>query len=236
MPGTGKRRYFFLRPPDFLAAQNEIPARMAFCWTAAAVRPSWRATSLVGVPALASCFRLRNSPALQEEPSFEGRFAISLLSNHPMRVCWNDSRRFWPPRAQHGVLTCCKSLCFWDGNSSLHMPRTRASLPRLFRKGRAQLLQVERIDVGNGPELQPALTPTCHVIASVAPCCGHGFAGTGGPHKHVDDVLPSSIYDSRHHLAVKVVEAPANQREPPVGELEHRRREIHFPRKPGLHH
>ena len=122
VPGTGKRRYFGLRPPDFLAARKEIPARMAFCWTAAAVRPSWRATSLVGVPALASCFRLRNSPALHEEPSFEGRFAISLFSNHPMRVCWNDSRRFWPPRAQHGVLTCCKSLCFWVGNSSLHGP------------------------------------------------------------------------------------------------------------------
>jgi hypothetical protein len=83
VPGTGKRRYFCLRPPDFLAARKEIPARMAFCWTAAAVRPSWRATSLVGVPALASCFKLRNSPALHEEPSFEGRFAISLISNHP---------------------------------------------------------------------------------------------------------------------------------------------------------
>ena len=81
-PGTEKGRYFCLRAPDFLAARKEIPARMAFCWTAAAVRPSSRATALVGVPALASCFRVRSSPALQEEPSFEGRFAISLLSNH----------------------------------------------------------------------------------------------------------------------------------------------------------
>src|SRR5215470_7864569 len=77
MPGTEKQRYFFLRAPDFLAARKEIPARMAFCWTAAAVRPSWRATSLVAVPALASCFKVRSSPALQEAPSFEGRFAIS---------------------------------------------------------------------------------------------------------------------------------------------------------------
>jgi hypothetical protein len=81
-PGTQKRRYFCLRAPDFLAARKEIPARMAFCWTAAAVRPSCLATALVGVPALASCFRVFSSPALQEEPSFEGRFAISLLSNH----------------------------------------------------------------------------------------------------------------------------------------------------------
>ena len=81
VPGLRKQRdcarYFFLRAPDFLAARNEIPARMAFCWIAAAVRPSWRATSLVGVPALASCFKVRSSPAPQEEPSFEGRFAIS---------------------------------------------------------------------------------------------------------------------------------------------------------------
>jgi hypothetical protein len=83
MPGTKKKRYFCLRAPDFLAARKEMPARIAFCWTAAAVRPSWRATSLVAVPALASCFKVRNSPAAQEEPSFEGRFAISLLSNHP---------------------------------------------------------------------------------------------------------------------------------------------------------
>src|SRR5260370_36199672 len=104
MPGTEKRRYFALRAPAFLAARKEIPARIAFCWTAAAVRPSWRATSLVAVPALASCFKVRNSPAPQEEPSFEGRFAISLLSNHPIRACWNDTARFRPPRAQHGVL------------------------------------------------------------------------------------------------------------------------------------
>jgi hypothetical protein len=86
VPGAERQRYFFLRAPDFLAARNEIPARMAFCWTAAAVRPSWRATALVGVPAFASCFRVRSSPALQEAPSFEGRFAISLRSNHPSRA------------------------------------------------------------------------------------------------------------------------------------------------------
>jgi hypothetical protein len=78
----------------------------------------------VGVPALASCFRVRSSPALQEEPSFEGRFAISLLSNHtqeghPRMIAGGFGR----PRAQHGVLTCCKSLCFVGGNSSLHMTR-----------------------------------------------------------------------------------------------------------------
>src|SRR5689334_24963572 len=53
-----------------------MPARMAFCCTAAAVRPSFFATWLVGVPAFASCFKVRSSPALQEAPSLEGRFAI----------------------------------------------------------------------------------------------------------------------------------------------------------------
>ena len=129
MPGTVKKRYFFLAAPDFLAARKEIPARMAFCWTAAAVRPSWRATALVGVPAFASCFKVRNSPALQPAPSFEGRFAISFLSNHPGRASWNDTGRFWPPRAQHGVLTCCKSLCFVGPEQFLTYPASMSVCP-----------------------------------------------------------------------------------------------------------
>lgn len=68
--------YFFFRAPERLAALNEIPTRMAFCCTAAAVRPSCRATALVAVPAFASCLKVRNSVAPQEAPSFEGRFAI----------------------------------------------------------------------------------------------------------------------------------------------------------------
>jgi len=36
--------YFFRRAPDRLAALKEIPVRIAFCWTAAAVRPSFLAT------------------------------------------------------------------------------------------------------------------------------------------------------------------------------------------------
>src|SRR6185312_9290543 len=72
--------YFFLRAPALLAARKEIPARMAFCCTAAAVRPSFFATSLVGVPALASDFRVFNSLALQDAPSFGGRFAITRYS------------------------------------------------------------------------------------------------------------------------------------------------------------
>src|SRR5215470_17014112 len=115
-PGAKARRgktafYFFLRAPDFLAARNEIPARIAFCWTAAAVRPSWRATSLVGVPALASCFKVRSSPALHEAPSFEGRFAISHSPVAHEGHSPDHTRRFRPARAQHGVLTCYKSLC-----------------------------------------------------------------------------------------------------------------------------
>jgi hypothetical protein len=36
--------YFLRRAPDRFAARKEIPARMAFCCTAAAVRPSFFAT------------------------------------------------------------------------------------------------------------------------------------------------------------------------------------------------
>src|SRR5262249_19197334 len=59
VPNLRSDAYFFFRAPERLAARNEIPARMAFCWTAAAVRPSFLATWLVGVPAFASCFRVR---------------------------------------------------------------------------------------------------------------------------------------------------------------------------------
>src|SRR5690348_13806591 len=58
-PGKpGAPRYFLRRAPARFAALKEIPARIAFCWTAAAVRPSFLATCLVGVPALASALRV----------------------------------------------------------------------------------------------------------------------------------------------------------------------------------
>ena len=43
-PGVSMLRYFLRRAPERLAALKEIPARIAFCWTAAAVRPSFLAT------------------------------------------------------------------------------------------------------------------------------------------------------------------------------------------------
>jgi hypothetical protein len=60
-----------------------MPARMAFCWTAAAVRPSFFATCPVGVPALARDLRVLSSRALQDAPSFGGRLAISHSPCHP---------------------------------------------------------------------------------------------------------------------------------------------------------
>jgi len=42
--GTKTLTYFLRRAPDRFAARKEIPARMAFCCTAAAVRPSFFAT------------------------------------------------------------------------------------------------------------------------------------------------------------------------------------------------
>jgi len=41
---TKTRTYFLRRAPERFAARKEIPARMAFCCTAAAVRPSFLAT------------------------------------------------------------------------------------------------------------------------------------------------------------------------------------------------
>ena len=64
------------RALDRLAALKEIPARIAFCWTAAAVRPSFLATCPVGVPDLASALSVFSSLALQDAPSFGGRRAI----------------------------------------------------------------------------------------------------------------------------------------------------------------
>lgn len=46
---------------------------MAFCWIAAAVRPSFLATWLVGVPALASAFKVFNSLVVQVAPSLGER-------------------------------------------------------------------------------------------------------------------------------------------------------------------
>ena len=53
----------------------------------------------------------------------------SSLQSHPGRASSDDSGGFRRPRAQHGVLTCCKSLCFVGWNSSLHMtPRVDEGL------------------------------------------------------------------------------------------------------------
>jgi hypothetical protein len=101
---TARGAYFFLRAPALLAARKEIPARMAFCCTAAAVRPSFFATSLVGVPAFASDFKVFSSLALQDAPSFGGRFAITRYSRkHPTVGSGRNHTRFCEKRrVQHG--------------------------------------------------------------------------------------------------------------------------------------
>src|SRR5581483_1078334 len=68
------RVYFFLAGAFWLL-RNEMPVRIAFCWTAAAVRPRAFA-ACAAVPLAASFFRVLSSLALQEAPSLEGRFAI----------------------------------------------------------------------------------------------------------------------------------------------------------------
>jgi hypothetical protein len=77
--------YFLRRAPERFAARKEIPARIAFCWTAAAVRPSFFATCPVGVPDFASALRVISSRALQDAPSFGGRRAIIPTPNHPTK-------------------------------------------------------------------------------------------------------------------------------------------------------
>lgn len=69
--------YFFLAGPG-RPERNEIPERIAFCWTAAGVLPRVLAACMA-VPSLASFFRVLSSLALQEAPSFEGRLAIQIL-------------------------------------------------------------------------------------------------------------------------------------------------------------
>ena len=66
--------YFFFAGERWLL-RNEIPVRIAFCCTAAAVRPRAFA-ACAAVPLLASFFSVLSSLALQEAPSLEGRFAI----------------------------------------------------------------------------------------------------------------------------------------------------------------
>jgi hypothetical protein len=57
-----------------------MPLRIAFCWTAAAVRPKAFAAS-AAVPLLANFFRVFSSLALQEAPSLDGRLAIIISKN-----------------------------------------------------------------------------------------------------------------------------------------------------------
>src|SRR6185437_5122896 len=73
-PAAQIASYFFFAGERWLL-RNEIPVRMAFCCTAAAVRPKALA-ACAAVPLLASFFRVLSSLALQEAPSLEGRFAI----------------------------------------------------------------------------------------------------------------------------------------------------------------
>ena len=115
-------------------------------------------------------------------------------------------------------------------------PVAAGLLGRLLGEGGLQLPQVGGIDVGNSPELQPALTPTQHVVALVARGRRNGLAATRRPHKHVDDVLSSFINDGGNDPVMDVVEPAANQRKTAVGKLEHGRREVHFARKPRLDH
>ena len=76
VPCAAAAGYFLRRAPERFAARKEIPERIAFCWTAAAVRPSFLATWPVGVPDFASALSVLSSRALQEAPSFGGRRAI----------------------------------------------------------------------------------------------------------------------------------------------------------------
>src|SRR3569832_1237037 len=101
---------------------------------------------------------------------------------------------------------------------------------------RAQLLQVGGIDVGNSPQLETALTPTSYVVAIMAQCSGEIRMLTGGPHKHVDDMLASAIDDRRHYPPLYVVQPAADQWEAPIGQLQLRLRKIYLSRKPWLHH
>jgi hypothetical protein len=68
--------YFFFAGPG-RPERNEIPERIAFCWTAAGVLPRVLA-ACIAVPSLASFFRVFNSLALHEAPSLDGRLAIQV--------------------------------------------------------------------------------------------------------------------------------------------------------------
>jgi hypothetical protein len=63
--------YFFL-----LRDRKEIPSVLAFCCTAAGVRPNNEATSRVEVPFFASEANFLSSVAVQDFPSLGGLFAM----------------------------------------------------------------------------------------------------------------------------------------------------------------
>jgi hypothetical protein len=63
--------YFFL-----LRDRKEIPSVLAFCCTAAGVRPNIEATSRVEVPFLASDASFFSSVAVHDFPSLGGLFAM----------------------------------------------------------------------------------------------------------------------------------------------------------------
>jgi hypothetical protein len=68
--------YFFLAGPG-RPERNEIPERIAFCWTAAGVLPRVLAACMA-VPSFASFFKVLSSLELHEAPSFDGRLAIQV--------------------------------------------------------------------------------------------------------------------------------------------------------------
>ena len=103
------------RATERFAALKEIPARIAFCWTAAAVRPSFLATCPVGVPDLASALSAISSRALQDAPSFGGRRAIIVTPYQPTKSgtggSYTDQRSCARPGTIRNMLERLRSPC-----------------------------------------------------------------------------------------------------------------------------
>ncbi len=63
-----RHAYCFLRAASLLPRRKEIPVRIAFCCTAAGVRPSSLAVRAAEIPAFANALRFLSSPVLQDTP------------------------------------------------------------------------------------------------------------------------------------------------------------------------
>ena len=107
-------------------ALNEIPSRMAFCCTAAGVRPSMAAAARAVAPCFASCESLRIVAAVQAAPSLEGRFGISLL------VSWVDESRD-DTLCCNARVRCCSVIP--SGRRSMLRARRTRSVHALFVPG-----------------------------------------------------------------------------------------------------